>query len=824
MKNSRLTFLVYVIWFWSSVFSQNIEYTKRQAENLHNQAIKEHENGRDSTAYILTTKSIAILDSIGENETHFFAEFEHDAGMFALLGMKNLNLFSAHMQEAIALKEFIYGKNKDYYWSIECYADGFQYLSDMNGFPKNIEMIEKAISLYEDIPNHGLLGAYRQALNNLAVFYEHVNVKKSITICEKLLDIERKYEVGDTLLTLSNLADFYKDIDCNKALQYAKVVLFTRENSFPLDYEKIRLAHHRIAAVYCRGENLMKAIYHSEKALELAKCTHGAFSEEYATSLQNLSTYCLLKGDTLKSLDYMKQAYSLPCKDKVATAHNIALIYSLYNMPDSCCKYAEESWKTFFSDFVYNIYQMSKENRFSYICTDVNYGTVIEPIKLMLNHEDHPGLKHIAFNSALSSKDILQKCMRDDGEVDLDYWNGFKKVKNSLREGEVAIEIWENKHEIYMEEGEILVFIIRKDYDTPRLTRLSKEKLYKTLRNEYPTSKTSLPLYDNIWKDIIESAQLHYEERIYIAPDGLLASLPIEQIIGYDGMYMNDIYDIIRLTSLSEIPETRQEKTIENAVLYGGLKYDSDINTIVHESLAIYEGKRSIKENLFAEMSDSIHAEFRSTTKYLPWTKIEVDSIYSLLLESLNEKAINVYEGELGIEETIKSLSGQSPSILHIATHGYIGRPNEKMDLWEIYKYCMENSGLLFSGVLNTNKINDNSLIVEDGILRSSEITLMDLRNTSLLVLSACNTGIGGATPLGDIGLLRAFKAAGVGSILMTLGDVDDAATYMMLTTFYRYLVQGSSKREALRKAQKLLRESEELNSFEYWGNFIIID
>ena len=58
----------------------------------------------------------------------------------------------------------------------------------------------------------------------------------------------------------------------------------------------------------------------------------------------------------------------------------------------------------------------------------------------------------------------------------------------------------------------------------------------------------------------------------------------------------------------------------------------------------------------------------------------------------------------------------------------------------------------------------------------------------------------------------------------MTLGDVDDAATYMMLTTFYRYLVQGSSKREALRKAQKLLRESEELNSFEYWGNFIIID
>ncbi len=824
MTKSRLTILFCVIWFWSSASSQTIEFTKRQAEYLHSQAINEHESGRDSAAYIFTTKAIAILDSIGENETQFLAECEHNAGMFAMLGMKNINLFSVHMQEAIALKESMYGKNKDYYWSIECYADGYQYFSDLNGFPKNIEMTEKAISLYEDIPNHELLNAYRQALNNLAVFYEHVNVEKSISICEKLLEIERKYEVGDTLLTLSNLADFYKDLDCTKALQYAKDVLSTRENSFPLDYEKIRLAHHRLAAIYCRGGNLKKAIYHSGKALELAKFIYGSFSKEYATSIQNVATYCLLNGDTLRSLDYMKQAYTLPCADKATTAHNIASIYSISNMPDSCCKYAEESWKETFSDFVYNIYNMSKENRYSYICTDLNYGRVREPISLMLRHEEHPALKRLAFNSALFSKDILQKCMRDDCEVDLDYWDGFKKVKNSLREREVAIEVWENKHEIFMEEGELLVFILRKDFETPRLTRLSKEKLYKTIRNEYPTSKTSLPLYDNIWKDIIESAQIQMGERIYISLDGILASLPIEQVLGYDGMYVNDKYDIIRLTNTGEISETRQEKTIENAVLYGGLKYDSDTNTIVNESMAIYEGKRSIKENLFGEMPDSIYAEFRSTTKYLPWTKIEVDSIYSLLLELLNEQAISVYEGELGIEETFKSLSGQSPSILHIATHGYIGRSNEKMNLWEIYQYFMENTGLLFSGVLNTNIINNNSLIVEDGILRSSEISLLDLRNTSLLILSACNTGIGGTTPLGDIGLLRAFKAAGVGSILMTLEEVDDAATYLMLTTFYRYLVQGFSKREALRKAQKLLRESDEFNSFEYWGNFVLID
>lgn len=146
------------------------------------------------------------------------------------------------------------------------------------------------------------------------------------------------------------------------------------------------------------------------------------------------------------------------------------------------------------------------------------------------------------------------------------------------------------------------------------------------------------------------------------------------------------------------------------------------------------------------------------------------------------------------------------------------------MNWVDYYSYCMEHSGLLFSGALNTNVINTDGLKVEDGILRSNEISLLDLSKTDLVVLSACKTGTGGVTPFGLAGLQWAFKAAGVKTLILSLSDVDDAATHMMMVSFYHKLMQGYSKREAFKKAQKVLRDSEEFKSFNYWANFVMLD
>ena len=137
----------------------------------------------------------------------------------------------------------------------------------------------------------------------------------------------------------------------------------------------------------------------------------------------------------------------------------------------------------------------------------------------------------------------------------------------------------------------------------------------------------------------------------------------------------------------------------------------------------------------------------------------------------------------------------------------------------------MEHSGLLFSGALTTDKINTkDSLKVEDGILRSTEISLLDLSTTNLVVLSACKTGMGGTTPFGIAGLQKAFKATGAKTLILSLNDVDDSATYMMMVAFYKALMLGHSKREAFKIAQQHLRNSEEFHSFEYWAYFVMLD
>lgn len=774
-------------------------------------------------AYALCSEALNYLEILGQIDTPFFAECIHDAGLLVLQGKNDSVCFSRYMQKALAIKEHINGKSQDYYWTMECFARGYYYLAEREDFPKNMTLLEHAIELYETIPNHELIENYRTSLNNLSVFYQDVNLEKSIDLCEKLLSIERKYEVGDTILTLSNLADCYKDIDVERALYYANIVLRVRENSEPLNYDNIRIAHFRLATVYSRSRQFENAIFHSKKALDYAKTIYGTLSEKYVTSLQNLGAYYFLKGDTLTALNYNRQAYLNPYGNKQSIALNLAATFSALNMQDSCYKYTKESWELHCSDFVNTIINLSKENRFSYVIRPINYAQICHPINYMLHHENNIDFRKLAFNSALFSKDIVKKCMTID-KGDNYYKEGFESIKSSLKEKEVVVEFWENKNSIMPDSGALIVFIVRSEYDSPKIVKLSKDEITRSLKNENPTTGNSLPMYDNIWKEIIETAQIQECERIYISLDGNLEKIPVELIMGYDYKYVGDKYDIIRVSSTSEIPKLKNPETGSNAVLYGGLKYNSDPKTVLDKNFSIYGSTRSITENLFDELSDSLISDLRSATQYLPWTKIEVDTA-SYYLKKSQYSDVTVIGDDYGTEESFKALSGNSPSIIHIATHGYIGRSTVPTNSWwEMYDYFMENTSLLFSGVLTTASINKDTLLVEDGILRSSEISVLNLSNTQLLVLSACNSGLGGSSPLGNIGLVRAFKTAGVGTVLMTLNYVDDSACFYMMKYFYESLSLGYSKHESFKIAQRKLRAMEEYKEFIYWGNFVMID
>ena len=243
-------------------------------------------------------------------------------------------------------------------------------------------------------------------------------------------------------------------------------------------------------------------------------------------------------------------------------------------------------------------------------------------------------------------------------------------------------------------------------------------------------------------------------------------------------------------------------------------------------------------------LHESVKSKYRSSTRAgfgpLKGTSIELDSIKC----ELNSKAVRYKEfrKDLATEDAFRRLSGQSPEVIHIATHGFYYSREEIEKEYKSGNFCdyiayqgmnpeLYHSGLALSGAQDTwhNESGDITKYVEmksenDGILLSSEIAQMDLTNTDLVVLSACETALGNVKSEGVYGLQRAFKLAGVNSLIMSLWKVDDDATQILMTSFYQNYLNGMSKREALLTAQNKVRNSPGFEDPYNWAAFILLD
>ena len=162
----------------------------------------------------------------------------------------------------------------------------------------------------------------------------------------------------------------------------------------------------------------------------------------------------------------------------------------------------------------------------------------------------------------------------------------------------------------------------------------------------------------------------------------------------------------------------------------------------------------------------------------LPGTKIEVEAISKTM--GVNNVITHLYTEEEANENNLKKYDGTSVNILHIATHGYyLSEKNE--------------TGLLLTGAnrgLNEAKI---SSIYEDGILTTSEIERLSFPLLQLVVLSACDTGLGETNIDGVWGLQRAFRIAGAQNLIVSLKKVDDEGTLNFMTDFYKRLSQTNN-------------------------------
>jgi CHAT domain-containing protein len=197
----------------------------------------------------------------------------------------------------------------------------------------------------------------------------------------------------------------------------------------------------------------------------------------------------------------------------------------------------------------------------------------------------------------------------------------------------------------------------------------------------------------------------------------------------------------------------------------------------------------------------------------LPGTAAEAEAIKSLLAGA------RVFTGDQATETALKSVV--APRVLHVATHGFF---LEDQDLAAAtapgsaatVEDPMLRSGLVFAGA------NAGRSGADDGVLTALEAAALDLGGTELVVLSACETGVGDVrTGEGVFGLRRAFMVAGAETLVMSLWQVDDDATKRLMEEFYGRLAKGEGRAEALRQASiALLRDPARRHPF-YWASFI---
>ncbi len=430
-------------------------------------------------------------------------------------------------------------------------------------------------------------------------------------------------------------------------------------------------------------------------------------------------------------------------------------------------------------------------------------------------------------------RDILRTISHNDGIYDKSKYT-CNNIKRSLKEREVALEFILVPNSILPNETEFYyaALLIRKEYDNPKFIKLCKSiDLYELLRRGKEEESSFInSLYDtsnnNLYSLLFEPLEKYLKkgETIYYSPTGLIHEININAISNRKDRMM-DIYNIVELSSTSVLLDKPNKQKIESAFIIGGVDYNEDIDEMIIEA---QNYTNNTNEHFMAMRSVN-----RGTWDTIPGSTEEAENIDSIL--SSNKIKTMYLTGKKANEESFKNLEGKSSDIIHIATHGFFcDNMDEKntvffsdINTYSTKRLPMQYSGLILAGGNNAwigEKLPSN---IDDGILTAEEISHIDLSGTKLVVLSACDTGLGEIDDIdGVYGLQRGFKMAGVETIVMSLWKVPDEATKLLMIEFYNNLMKGKSKNKSLTDAQKYLQKVEngKYNKPEFWASFIMLD
>lgn len=375
----------------------------------------------------------------------------------------------------------------------------------------------------------------------------------------------------------------------------------------------------------------------------------------------------------------------------------------------------------------------------------------------------------------------------------------YKQVMALLGDSEALVDIVRVRGfgQDFTEESRYVALILKKGLEMPQLVTFDNGQQMETRSSKYYRNAIQGRVedelsYDQYWSKI--ENEIQGKKLVYISPDGVYNQLNLNTLKKPGADYVVNRYDLVIIGNSKDLITLKAKKAgvpKKNAFLLGFPEYGT------------------------AEVSA------------LPGTKVEIDAV-SKILKTAGYQVSQFTQKEAS-EKNIKTLKG--PTLVHIATHGYFLQDTKGSDgsVFGVNAENASNNPLLRSGLIlaGAGKAITGSAGMEttgndNGILTAYEAMNLNLEGTNLVILSACETGLGDVkSGEGVYGLQRAFLVAGADALIMSLWKVDDAATQLLMTNFYTNWIKLGSKQKAFKQAQlQLMTKYKEPY---YWGAFVMM-
>lgn len=643
-----------------------------------------------------------------------------------------------------------------------------------------------------------------QSAYNLSVDYNNLgNYKESMNLLEECLKINIEIygpKSNEVKLVYNNIGLLYYDLkDYDKSLEFLKLALNENNN---INEEAILL---NLSSVYEKKGDFIKAIEFQEKAVAY-------YLNDYVKNQLHLSDN--EKSNYKNKLDYYV-SYLIYLNDKNGFKDPVSRWYEYYisannliNIQNKIEKLPLSQGELIELKAISNQLKIMKAQKNMVIEMNENSSTLQSEIEKL--EKQHSSLVGNFLQKSITLEMIQNKLPTSETVfVDIIAYKVLPENKNkyvSLVTSKNGIDFISLNSDIDLEED------------------LLDQYKENATNFEYKSDLKDSIFFNYFWKPILN--KIGDAKTIFVSLGGV-----------YNNINLNTIYNPETNKYLIEEKDIRIVNSARDFVLYNEIdkkKYTS--NTASLFGFPDFDGNTTVladTSDLFALKRDLSSLSLDSLTrggmkaKPLPATKTEVENISS----TLKSKGwlVNSFLADNASETNIKNQ--QSPRVLHIATHGYffqdisIEKDNNRflgMDRQQVFQDPMLRSGLLFTGANKTLK--GETTNGENGLLSASEASILDLRETELVILSACETGKGELTNSeGVYGLRKAFADAGAQNVIMSLWKVDDKATQEFMTRFYEiWLNEKTTIRDAFNKTQ--LEIMMKYPQPYYWGAFILVE